>query len=47
LSAADESFGRTISSSHGAEYTEPQTSDGGKTWLIKKITVPVVQPSNL
>lgn len=47
LSSADESFGQTISPSHGAKYTEPETSDSGKTWVIKKITIPVVQPSNL
>ncbi|KAF2136510.1 uncharacterized protein K452DRAFT_129450 [Aplosporella prunicola CBS 121167] len=44
LSAADENFGSTIMKNNGAESTDPTTEDGGKTWKISKITVPVVTP---
>jgi len=44
LSAADASFGGSVYPTNGATYTEPTTVDGGKTWVIKRITLPVAQP---
>ncbi|KAI0125362.1 hypothetical protein BJ170DRAFT_500715 [Xylariales sp. AK1849] len=42
LKAVDENYGSTIYAESGGEYTEPTTTDGGKTWLIEKITVPAM-----
>ncbi|KAK9415735.1 hypothetical protein SUNI508_10213 [Seiridium unicorne] len=42
LKAADANYGSTIYAESGAEYTEPTTIDGGKTWTIEKITLPAM-----
>lgn len=42
LSAVDASFGNTVQQKNQATNTPVTTSDGGKTWTIAKITVPVV-----
>ncbi|KAH6659681.1 hypothetical protein BKA67DRAFT_652906 [Truncatella angustata] len=42
LKAADKDYGSTIYAESGGVYTEPTTSDGGKTWFIEKITVPAM-----
>jgi hypothetical protein len=44
LSAAYKNFGSTVYQVHGATNTKPTTSDGGKTWVIQKITIPVFTP---
>ncbi|KAJ3768501.1 hypothetical protein EV361DRAFT_597764 [Lentinula raphanica] len=41
LSEPDESFPNTLGVGQGVEYTPMETTDGGQTWTIASITLPV------
>ena len=44
LSGADKNFGSSLYAINQASNTDPTTSDSGKTWSIKNVTIPVVDP---
>lgn len=44
LSDKDENFADTLYQSNHASNTPVETSDGGKTWTIANVTIPVVTP---
>ena len=44
LSGADTNFGNTIYQSNHASNTPVTTADGGITWKIANVTIPVVTP---
>ncbi|ROV97058.1 hypothetical protein VMCG_07519 [Cytospora schulzeri] len=46
LESADESYGNNMYTEYGAITTDMTTNDGGKTWVIEKITVPAMESSS-